>query len=481
MTSMPLVKSVRLSTVLGGDVRLEASTYLRDGYGFVRLANQCDNQKRLGDLADIWQPSRLTGYEMPAGKGLPFLTAGQFFEDFPRVRKWLAKPFVPQVEKRYVDQSWLMLTRSGVIGNVSAVYPHHLGIVITDDLLRIEPKDRAEYGWLYAYMKTDFFKQIARAAQYGHMIKHIEVAHANEFPVIMPDAATRKAIGDKATEAVRLRGEAWKLRDRAFKLLEKHLKARGNSSLHNAKSKRFSEVGLSEVLQNRLRLDADSYAGNIDDIDSLITSGGWCTLGSITTFCSDLGRFARIYGNSGQSYVSASELFDVNAAPTKMIYAKLVNNWENYILHSGTIIMACSGQKYGILGRAMMLTENQEGLFGSHDLMRIKVDDNKMRSGYLLTFLNDPLLGRPYVVRNAYGTSIPHLDSADLQSVKVPRLTSGIEDAIADLMDESVNTSAKADQLEIEATRLAQEQIDIAVSEITSDVLRSSQATTFHP
>lgn len=40
-----------------------------------------------------------------------------------------------------------------------------------------------------------------------------------------------------------------------------------------------------------------------------------------------------------------------------MIYAKLVNNWEKYILHSGTIIMACSGQKYGILGRAIMLTE----------------------------------------------------------------------------------------------------------------------------
>ena len=66
MTNAPLVKSIRLSTVLGGDVRLEASTYLRDGYGFVSLANQCDNHKRLGDLADIWQPNRLTGYNLAA-------------------------------------------------------------------------------------------------------------------------------------------------------------------------------------------------------------------------------------------------------------------------------------------------------------------------------------------------------------------------------------------------------------------------------
>lgn len=159
MTNAPLVKSIRLSTVLGGDVRLEASTYLRDGYGFVSLANQCDNHKRLGDLADIWQPNRLTGYTVPEGKGLPFFTAGQVFEDFPRVRKWLAAPFVPQADSRYVKQDWLLLSCSGVVGNVTAVYPHHVNKVITHDLLRIEPKDQAEYGWLYAYMKTDFFNQ----------------------------------------------------------------------------------------------------------------------------------------------------------------------------------------------------------------------------------------------------------------------------------------------------------------------------------
>ena len=78
-------------------------------------------------------------------------------------------------------------------------------------------------------------------------------------------------------------------------------------------------------------------------------------------------------------------------------------------------------------------------------------------------------MGRPYVVRNAYGTSIPHLDSADLRSVKVPRLDSDAESAIADLMDGSVRTSAKADRIENEATKLAQEQIDIAIEKVVSD------------
>ncbi len=468
MTGEPLMKSIRLSTILGGDTRLEASTYLRDGYGFVRLAKQCPNHMRLGDLADIWLPSRLTGFEVPEGKGLPFLTAGQIFEDFPRVRKWLAAAFVPEKDKRLADPRWLLITRSGVVGRVTAIYPHHLSKVLSDDLLRIVPKDDNEYGWLYAYMKTEFFIQITQAAQYGHMIKHLEISHVAEFPIIMPDKETRSSIGKMATAAIQMRSRAWELRDEAFALLESHMDARRGDKAQ-AINDSHSEISLSVVLQNRLRLDADSYAGQIDVIDKMVENGRWCTLGSVTTFCSDLGRFARIYGDGGRPYVSASELFDVNATPTKMIYAKLVRDWEKYILHSGTIIMACSGQKYGILGRALMLTSNHEGLFGSHDLMRIVVDESKIRPGYLLAFLNDPLYGRPYVVRNAYGTSIPHLDSSDIQEVRIPRLDDADEKAIANLMDESVRLSAQADALENEATRLAQEQIDIAITALSDN------------
>ena len=461
-----LAKSVRLSTVLGGDVRLEASTYLREGYGFVRLANQCGNHVRLGDLADIWQPNRLTGYTVPEGKGLPFFTAGQVFEDFPRVRKWLAKPFVPQAELRYVKQNWLLLSCSGMVGNVTAVYPHHLGKIITHDLLRIVPKDGEEYGWLYAYMKTDFFKQIARAAQYGHMIKHIEVAHADEFPVIMPDAATRKAIGDKALKAVCLRVRAWELRDEAFKQIEC---AVGYDNENADAKETFQEVDLSQVLGKRSRLDADSYCGQIGAVDSVLSK---CDTNQLQDLVSDvylLPRVARTFGDGGVPFAMPSDLFDVNAKPAKKIYPKLIPNHERFMLKPGELLMARSGQKYGLLGRVMMITENHRGMFGSDDPIRIIPDASKIRSGYLLAFLNDPVLGRSSVVRNAYGTSIPHLDVGDIKVISIPRLSPSTESAIASLMDESVDASAEADRLENEAIRLAQEQIDAAIGTVVSD------------
>lgn len=465
MTSKPLTKSVRLSTIIGGDTRLEASTYLREGYGFVRLANQCPNHMRLGDLVDIWQPSRLAGYTMPEGKGLPFFTAGQVFEDFPRVRKWLAKPFVPQAETRLVELDWLLLSCSGVVGNVTAVYPHHLQKIITHDLLRIVPKESTEYGWLYAYMKTGFFKQIAQAAQYGHMIKHIEVGHANEFPVIMPDDTTRANIGEIAYKAVQLRSRAWKQRDEAFALVESSLNTGKGEGFWPGVSNR-GETNLSTIMQNRQRLDADSYVGSIRGVDALIDACEWDYLGNLTTDVVEPTRFKRFYGESDVPFVGISELFDVNAQPTKFIYPKLIKDSDRFMLQPGTLVIARSGQKYGILGRVLMITENHRGMMGSDHLTRIMPNEEKLRTGYLLAFLNDPVVGRPSVIRHAFGTSIPELAPMDIKRIRIPLPGKQAEDAIADLMDESVRLSAEADRLENEATRLAQEQIDLAISQL---------------
>lgn len=100
----------------------------------------------------------------------------------------------------------------------------------------------------------------------------------------------------------------------------------------------------------------------------------------------ELPRFKRFYGDSNVPFVGVSEVFDVNTQPRKFVYAKLIKDWERYILKPGTLVMACSGQKYGILGRALLLTENHEGMFGSNHLLRIYPDVTKIRTGYLLVF-----------------------------------------------------------------------------------------------
>lgn len=51
-------------------------------------------------------------------------------------------------------------------------------------------------------------------------------------------------------------------------------------------------------------------------------------------------RFKRFYGESDVPFVGISELFDVNAQPTKHVYPKLIKGYQQFMLEPGTLVMA---------------------------------------------------------------------------------------------------------------------------------------------
>ena len=56
-----------------------------------------------------------------------------------------------------------------------------------------------------------------------------------------------------------------------------------------------------------------------------------------------------------------------------------------------------------------------------------------------------PILGRPLLIREAYGTSIPHLDPSDVAAFPLVRLKEAQEEAIADVAEEAAAERGKAD------------------------------------
>lgn len=440
-----------------GDRRLEASTFLTDGFGLRQGLEAVGSTVPMSDLAEVWQPSRLKGYPVDAGKGLPFLSAGQVFESQHRVRKWLAEAMVPAVESRYLSPDWLMLSCSGEVGRVTAVYDEHLDKVITHDLLRVVPRDPLDYGWLYAYMKTPTFFAIARSAQYGHMIKHLEPEHVLAMPVAMPDPGLRRDVGQDAKNALEMRQASRRLQAQADKLLANLVNPSGTPVKDNP----TTTVLASDLWFGRRRIEGQFHRSDVLQVEDLVKSAGRAAepLVELVESVSVGARFKRHFGANGTPYRSASELFDVNPPVTKRIYSALLPDPEKYMLKAGWIIMACSGQTYGLLGRTTVLTEDHDHVFGSHDLIRIVPDESRARTGYLQTVLNHVDYGRPRVVRYASGTSVPHLDPPDIRQVLIPRFDAAQEDAIADLSDEATALSAEADRLEGAAVRAAEEAV----------------------
>jgi hypothetical protein len=177
-------------------------------------------------------------------------------------------------------------------------------------------------------------------------------------------------------------------------------------------------------------------------------------------------RFKRIPSPSGRPYLSADDLFTTNPYDIEKIVVAGGGSSDHLAVEPGWIVMACSGQTYGLNGSAKIVTRYHRRFVLSHDIIRIIPNISKVRTGYLLTALTHPFLGRPLVLREAYGSSIPHIEPADLANVPIARASPEVEDEVAEFAEEAASELSKAEALEREMADNA--------SKIISDFLSSA-------
>jgi type I restriction enzyme S subunit len=459
------------SLLMGGDRRMEAENYLAGGYG-IRLALEARKAGwvRMEKLAQVWQPSRLKGIQVSREYGTPFLAATQVFDLRPVPRKFLSLDRTDSATERFVTSGMILLTCSGSVGRATLASTSHEGILISHDLLRIEPKQEKLWGWLYAYLRAPQTRAMMSAAQYGHVIKHLEVSHLNALPLpVLRDELLGEfnmrvqALLDKRTLAVELQNEAEQLFSDAI------------GQIRPAENPEIGfTVRASEIFGQRRRLEGGFWTPSATAIVQRFNALGLKIepLSEVTERVWWMTRFKRVFGNDGDvPYMSADELFSLNAPITKRVVIEQADNADDYFVKAGWIVMACSGQIYGLNGSVALMTKKHEHAFYSHDLVRIIPKLNSIRPGYLFTVLGHPQLGRPLVIRHAYGTSIPHLDPTDVAKIPIVRFTPEQENEIADKMEMSVNLRAEADELENEIAADAEVIIDRFIAGDMQDVV----------
>ena len=164
----PQCVTLPLSEIAAGDRRLDAEVYLSDGFSVRRaIRDSLLAVSPLGQLARIWQPSRLKGIRVDREHGAPFLAATQAFDIWPTPRKWLAPSKTPSIADRYVSPGWILVTCSGTVGTVILTYSAHADKVISHDLLRVEVEDPSLRSYVYTFLRTRFGRTMMRGTHYG--------------------------------------------------------------------------------------------------------------------------------------------------------------------------------------------------------------------------------------------------------------------------------------------------------------------------
>ena len=462
------------SLIFGGDRRMEAENYLAGGYG-IRLAMETRKAgwMRMGDLAQVWQPSRLKGIQVTPEYGTPFLAATQVFDLRPVPRKFLSLDRTDSATERFVTSGMIVVTCSGSVGRATLAHAPHEGIIISHDLLRVEPRQQKLWGWLYAYLRAPQTRAMMSAAQYGHVIKHLETSHLNALPV--------PVLRDDLLEAFRQRAQAvLSNRNRAHELALE-AEARFERNFGPLSSGDNGEVGFSvrassTLFGQRRRFDALPHNPVVNAIRSHLAkqARGFTKLHDAGYSVWLPNRFKRIPAEDGVELMDSSSMYEINPDITRKIAEVDFGDAYDGRVNPGWILMSRSGQTYGLLGTLTLATEAYSGKVISDDVMRIAPpEQSDIRPGYAYVALSHPSLGRPLVKSLAYGSSIPHIDVADMEQLEVARLDPAEENVIADLAEMASALRAKADILENNIAVDAEAIVNRFIAGNTEDVVIS--------
>ncbi|MCY3606460.1 MAG: hypothetical protein OXH45_11995 [Gammaproteobacteria bacterium] len=442
--------------------RLEAATYLGEGHA-TRLAIE---SKRTGwtllsAVARTWQPSRLKGIQIAPEHGTPFLTATQVFDVRPIPRKWLAIDRTPEHRQRLADHGEILLTRSGNVGRATLAQLTIKDVLISDDLLRFEFMEKEWWGWIYAYLRAPTVRKMMKAAEYGHIIKHLETHHLNSLPVVRVDGQKRAQFGAKAREILDLRDRAYLLTAEAEQLFEQYFGAFEATDLGET----GFIFGAGAIFSARRRMDAWHHNPAVMALEDHLArqARSWNEIGELGFDVWLPTRFRRVAARDGVEFLDSSDLFEINPDITKRIADGDFRDPHNGRVERGWVLLARSGQIYGLNGSAMLSGQLHENKVISDDIIRIAPRDPRCRSGYLLVAMTHPTLGRPRVKALPYGSSIPHIEVEDVRCLSIPRLAERAEEDIADRAEEAARLRDRADELE---TRLA-ESADAEVERFT--------------
>ena len=447
------VKSVALpvSACFAGDRRMEAETYLRSGFGLrAALEAQPHGWSRFSQFANVWQPTRTKGILVSPEYGIPFLAATQVFDLRPIPRKWLALSRTSNAESLYVKPGMILVTRSGAVGRATIAYTPHKDTLISDDLLRVEARDAKNWGWIYAYLRSDTVREMMTTVQYGHVIKHLETSHLNALPVPeLPDALL--AYFNKRVSAIlHLREQAYAATLEAEARFAERI---GPLPPTNSGETGFVVQAKHTIFSKHRRIDAWPNNPTVHAIKSHLASNNRLLM-DIQECGYHVwvpGRYKRLPASEGVTFVDSSDLFEINPDLVKRFADCSFGDQYRGRVKQGWLLMASSGQTYGIIGGVALANAFLENKAVANHVIRIApISKSAVRPGYLMTVLSHPLFGRPVVKSYAFGSSVPEIIPEDVRRFQVVRLAADDENYIADCAEKSAQLRAEADILENE-------------------------------
>ncbi len=451
------------------DLRLDAAYHLSDGtitnhklkscpYKTLNLQQCAKNIFKGNIFKRVYVDNETNGF--------PFLTASDMMKAELEGGKYISRKY-SDVDHLKLKKGWILVSRSGTLGNTVYTNEDFERFIGTDDLIRIEPDNsKLLPGFLYAYLSSKFGYGLLTQSGYGGVVQHIEPHHIENLPVpIFPE--------EKQKQIDQLIGEASELRVKANKLLEES----ENDFIHfNAldtldqrltdKSENALSIGFVKNIKDlsSTSLKARNYSIRAKKIIDLLDKKEGRVLKEYLEKPFRMGArasFKRINSDNfiGHNLVSQGDIHVQN--PKKFKQVRIVNSNSSDFAQRKTVIIPSAGTlgENEIFTRPLLVRNNFEGFLLSEVIGKF-ICKTEEDAAYLYIFLSSKPMFR--VLRAmVYGTNLLYPNWELLQSIRVPIANHDMKKKISDKVIQAFDMRGAANSKENEAIALIEKEIDL--------------------
>jgi restriction endonuclease S subunit len=162
--------------------RFEANYHISDGSEVDKYIRKNFEWKSLSDVcSSISRPDIFKRYYVQ--NGIPFLGGSDIFLAIPDGGKYLSKTRTSNIPALKVENGWILMPRSGTIGNVVLSHDGHAQKLVSEDVIRLVPNDILRGGYVYAFLSSSLGKALIQRPIFGAVIQHVESPHLSRIPI----------------------------------------------------------------------------------------------------------------------------------------------------------------------------------------------------------------------------------------------------------------------------------------------------------
>lgn len=213
---------VELKTLLPIKHRFDACYHLSEGTVVKRIIkNSPYPLLTVGDVSDrIFYGNRARRvYVKNRANGIPFLSSSDILQADLENVKLASKKYMPGIEDMKLQKGWILISRSGTIGNCAFATAKHAQKLASEHVIRLVPNNILRGGLVYSYLASEYGHTLLTQGTFGAVIQHIEPSFIESLPIPNFPLSFQAEVDDLIQESARLREEATDALEEAHRLI----------------------------------------------------------------------------------------------------------------------------------------------------------------------------------------------------------------------------------------------------------------------